>query len=60
MRLLTLIGAEDEQYVLNRRCENGGEEILPERPKKFSVAMIKLKSFGANERFGEERFCQCH
>jgi len=42
-------------------CRYGGEGgILPESPKKFSVAMVKLKSFGVNERFGEKRFCQCH
>jgi hypothetical protein len=41
--------------------QSGGEGgILPEPPKKFSVAMVKLKSFGVNERFGEKRFCQCH
>jgi hypothetical protein len=40
---------------------NGGEGgILPEPPKKFSVAMVKLKFFVVNEQIGEKRFCQCH
>jgi len=40
---------------------NGGEGgILPEHPKKFSVAMVKLKSFVVNEQIVEKSFCQCH
>ena len=36
----------------------GGEAgILPEHPKKFSVAMVKLKSFVVNERIVENPFC---
>jgi hypothetical protein len=36
----------------------GGEPwILPEHPKKFSVAMVKLKSFVVNERIVENPFC---
>ena len=39
----------------------GGEGgILPEHPKKFSVAMVKLKSFVVNEQKAEKRFCQCY
>ena len=38
----------------------GGEGgILPEPPKKFSVAMVKLKSFEVNQRILEKPFCQC-
>jgi hypothetical protein len=33
--------------------------ILSEHPKKFSVAMVKLKSFIANQPKVEKRFCQC-
>jgi hypothetical protein len=38
----------------------GGGGILPEHPKKFSVAMAKLKSFVVNEQIVEKPFCQCH
>jgi hypothetical protein len=46
----------------------GGEEgILPEHPKKFSVAMVKRKSFRVNEQIVEKpfshrywRFCALH
>jgi hypothetical protein len=39
----------------------GGEGgILPEPPKKFSVAMVKLKSFVVNELIVEKPFCQCY
>jgi len=34
--------------------------ILPEHPNKFSVVMVKLKSFVLNERIVEKPFCQCH
>jgi hypothetical protein len=30
--------------------------ILPEHPKKFSVAMVKLKSFVVNEQIVEKPF----
>jgi hypothetical protein len=40
--------------------ESGGEEgILSKQPKKFSVAMVKLKSIVVNERIVEKQFCQC-
>jgi hypothetical protein len=39
-------------------AEKGG--ILPEHPKKFSVMMVKRKSFEINEQFLEKPFCQCH
>jgi hypothetical protein len=38
----------------------GGGGILPEHPKKFSVAMVKLKSFVVNKRIVKNPFCQCH
>ena len=38
----------------------GGEGILPIDPKKFPVAMVRLKSFRVNERILEKSFCQCH
>jgi hypothetical protein len=43
------------------RDNYGGEGgILPEHPKKFSVAMVKLKSFVVNEQIVEKPFCQSH
>jgi hypothetical protein len=39
--------------------DGGGGGILPEPPKKFSVAMVKLKSFRVNQRILEKPFCQC-
>jgi hypothetical protein len=33
--------------------------ILPEHPRKFSVAMVKLKSFAVNAQIVENPFCQC-
>jgi len=41
----------------SRSSEEGG--ILPEHPKKFSVAMVKLKSFIVNGQIVEKSFCQC-
>ena len=39
---------------------SGGEGgILPEHPKKFSVVMVKLKSFIVNEQFLQKSICQC-
>jgi len=40
--------------------QNGGEAgIPPKHPKKFPVAMVKLKSFRVNHRILEKPFCQC-
>jgi hypothetical protein len=45
----------------DQQSMSGGEGgILPEHPKKFSVVMVKLKSFVVNERIVEKPFCQCH
>jgi hypothetical protein len=38
----------------------GGGGILSIHPKKFPVAMVKLKSFVVNERIFQKPFCQCH
>jgi hypothetical protein len=39
--------------------ESGGEGgILPEHPKKFSVAMVKRKSFVVNGGICQKVFCQ--
>ena len=38
----------------------GGGGILPEHPKKFSVAMVKLKSFVVNDQIVEKPYSQCH
>jgi hypothetical protein len=51
--------------VFSVKLENfsghGGEGgILSEHPKKFPVAMVKLKSFVVNEQIVEKPFCQCH
>jgi hypothetical protein len=43
-----------------RKQAGGGGGILPEHPKKFSVAMVKLKSFVVNEQIVEKPFSQCH
>jgi hypothetical protein len=41
--------------VILRIKECGGEGgILPEHPKKFSVAMVKLKSFVVNQQIVEK------
>jgi hypothetical protein len=37
----------------------GGGGIPPKHPKKFPVAMVKLKSFRVNQRILEKPFCQC-
>ena len=52
-------------FMMIARSESGEEAggeggILPEHPRKFSVVMVKLKSFAVNERFVEKPFCQCH
>ena len=61
-----LIGCKQEP--LQRKADNstewsikrvGGEGgILSDHPKKFSVVMVKLKSFVVNERIVEKPFCQ--
>ncbi len=41
--------------------KSGGEGgMLSEHPKKFSMVMVKRKSFGINEQFLVKPFCQCH
>ena len=47
-------------FGLYKALYGGGGGILPEHPKKFSVLMVKLKSFVVNERILEKPFCQCH
>jgi hypothetical protein len=43
----------------NGELYGGGGGIPPKHPKKFPVAMVKLKSFGVNQRILEKPFCQC-
>jgi len=46
--------------MIGKKGTGGEGGILPEHPKKFSVAMVKLKSFVVNEQIVEKSFCQCH
>jgi hypothetical protein len=38
----------------------GGGGILSKHPKRFPVAMVKLKSFVVNDQIVEKPFSQCH
>ena len=53
------LAAADHRPVI-ARIQNSGGGGPPEYPKKFFIVMAKRKSFGINERFVEEPFCQCH
>jgi hypothetical protein len=49
--LISLLGSS--HFFLS---SGGGGGILPEHPKKFSVAMVKRKFFVVNEQIVEKRF----
>ena len=67
MSLLTLldlgVGSALKRLTIQQMVGKDGwrrRGILSGHPKKFSVTMVKLKSFRINEQFLEKPFSHCH
>jgi hypothetical protein len=56
---MPLVCASNHRRTVARKEYGGEGGIPPKHPKKFPVAMVKLKSFRVNQRILEKPFCQC-